>query len=103
MIIKRLGDFLVLEAEEDLLASRVGDLTNVVMDYFKEAKDDYTSIVLDVNKIKFIDSRGISFVVALFKTAKEKGKDFSLDGLSEEMYSLCKMMRLDEHFEIDKR
>jgi len=94
---------IVMCLKEDLVASQVEALAAEANLVLENKAGTLTDVVLDAGDINFIDSRGISFVVALYKTADQAGLGFSLTGLSKEMFDLCALMRLDEVFPISQR
>jgi len=97
------GNEAILVLKEDLVASRVEALAEEARLLLKNGGEELTDIALDASEIEFIDSRGISFVVALYKTASQAGLGFSLRGLSADMYNLCVLMKLDQVFPVSQR
>lgn len=61
---------------------------------------DYSSLVIDLAQTESIDSLGVTFLIGTYKEALAQGKKVKLTGVSEAMFQLFKMMKLDEIFEI---
>lgn len=58
------------------------------------------TLQIDLTNCKSVDSTGITFLVGVYKTMKEKNAQVALTGVSESMLQLLQMMKLDEIFRI---
>ena len=92
-------DRLEIKLVRDVTASWVEDKLDQVRGIMNRNKS-YEEVVVGMEKVEIIDSIGISFIIAIYKTARELGKGFKVIGLNEEVKNLFKMMRLDEVFNV---
>ena len=63
---------------------------------------DQKKIVLNLEKVSYMDSAGIGELVACFKRAKEKGGIVKLLNPSGKVYDLLQLTKLEEVFETYK-
>lgn len=94
------GDSVVLKLQEDLIASNVKQFNLSVMELLEE-DEDYDELVLDLDKIENIDSVGVTFVVSLYKTANNEGRQFRVVNSNDDIIQLFKLMKLDEFFDME--
>ena len=59
-------------------------------------------VCLDFQQVKAVDSVGLGVLVTIQKHAQLQGREFMLQGMSEEIYSLFRRTRLCEAFSIQK-
>ena len=90
---------LILQLETDLTAAKVKDLIFKTQE-FLSSEEEYNCIVLDFSKIQYVDSIGVTFVVQLYKTAKNAGKEFKLTHVGKDIIQLFQLIKLDSLFEI---
>lgn len=57
-------------------------------------------MVLDMGLVGFVDSSGVGALVGLMKSARERGGDLKLTGLSPDLRTILELTRLDRVFEI---
>lgn len=57
------------------------------------------SVLLNLEKVGYMDSAGIGELVACYKRAKEKGGDVKLLNPSGKVYDLLQLTKLEEVFE----
>jgi anti-anti-sigma factor len=79
---------------------------NIALDGVNEAKaflkphienPDITGIVINFEKVNFIDSSGIGLIVSIFKTMQEKNGQFAITNLSqknEEIFSITRLNKI---------
>lgn len=79
---------------------------NIALDGVNEAKSylkphlespDITSLVINFDKVNFIDSSGIGLIVSIFKTMQQKEGQFALTNLSkknEEIFSITRLNKI---------
>ena len=91
---------LELILQYDLVASRISGLVKKTNE-FLETQEEYFIIVLDMSAVKNIDSKGVTFVVGLYKTAENKGLEFKAIGLTEDVFGLFQLMKLNEIFQTE--
>lgn len=91
---------LILIPEGDIVSSRVKELIALAKSHMETA-ENYEKLVLDLSEVKIIDSIGITFVIGLFKNAKNSGKVFKVTSVSTDIQHLFMIMKLDQLFEIE--
>ncbi|MCX7747648.1 MAG: STAS domain-containing protein [Clostridia bacterium] len=96
----------VLENEKIILKMESDLTVNIVRNLVEKAKqyiecDDFELVELDISNVKFVDSIGISFIIGLYKSAKNLNKKFKITGSNEDIYKLFCLMKLDSVFEIE--
>lgn len=96
---------LVTRKNEVTIISLSGSLDVSVQSKFKEElvnasrhKDD--EIILDFEKVSFIDSSCLGVLVSLTKRIREEKGDIKLSQLSSDVRSIFQITRLDNVFEI---
>lgn len=57
---------------------------------------DCAQVLLDLKLVEFIDSSGLGAIISLFKTIKEKNKDFLLITSNEQILKLLEVTKLDQ-------
>jgi anti-sigma B factor antagonist len=91
------GTTLVLTALGNLVANNVDSQRASLKEHLGQAKQ---AVVLDLSSADLVDSLGITLVVGLYKSCKEKGLAFSVAGANVEVLRLFKFFSLNEVFEI---
>jgi len=94
---KQDGKVLVLKIFED-------ELNAAVAERFKEETvlyigQGHTRIVLDMTRVKFMDSSGLGALVFFLKKAKENG-NLGVFGFNKMVYNLLKLTRTYKAFDI---
>jgi anti-anti-sigma factor len=93
------GNEVKLLLDVGLTANHVAELNDHVAHLLPE-DHKYESLVFDLCNTENIDSVGVTFVISLYKMIKGKGKTFKIEGASEDVQSLFKLMKLDQFFEV---
>ena len=87
---------------------------NIALDGVNEAKSylkphldspDIKGLVINFEKVNFIDSSGIGLIVSIFKTMQQKEGKFALTNLSkknEEIFSITRLNKILDIFESEK-
>ena len=91
------GGTLRLKAQDSLSAAHVAAQRAFLKECLGQAGN---AVVLDLSSSELVDSLGITLVVGLYKSCKEKGLAFSVEGANAEVARLFKFFSLDELFEI---
>ena len=63
-------------------------------------KQTDSKVIFDLHNIGFIDSSGIGYIIALFKTAKGVGSTLKLCNLTPEVLEIFKLLHLQVVFDI---
>ena len=83
---------------------------NIALDGVNEAKNylkphldssDVNGLVINFEKVNFIDSSGIGLIVSIFKTMQQKNGKFALTNLSkknEEIFSITRLNKILDIF-----
>lgn len=93
-------DQIIIKLDDDLIASNV-KLFNVELMDLLDDDYDQESLVVDLAGTENIDSVGVTFMVSLYKSAKNNGKRFKVINSSDDIKQLFKLMKLDEFFELE--
>ena len=92
----------------------VGIEGNIALDGVNEAKaflkphmedPNVKSIIINFEKVNFIDSSGIGLIVSVFKTMQQKEGRFAISNLSkknEEIFSITRLNKILEIFPTEK-
>lgn len=59
-------------------------------------------IILDLSGLEFINSSGIGKLLIFYKKARHSGTETEIQGISEELFSLFRAIRLDKLITINK-
>lgn len=82
---------------------------NIALDGVNEAKaylkphienPEIVSIVINFEKVNFIDSSGIGLIVSIFKTMQQKEGKFAISNLSKKNEEIFNITRLNKILEI---
>lgn len=57
------------------------------------------NFILNLQKIKFIDSTGIGVLISALKTARQNNGNFYLSNVNKEVMDLLSLMKLDKVFD----
>ncbi|MZP29961.1 STAS domain-containing protein [Heliobacterium undosum] len=93
------GDRLILLIDTDLTANRVKEIVDEAKRRVAQ-QGEYDKLVIDLTRVQYIDSTGISFIIGLYKSTCGNGKNFRLTGLNEDLLGLFRLMKLDKIFDM---
>jgi anti-sigma B factor antagonist len=62
--------------------------------------EEQTRVVFDMHQLRFVDSSGCGALLHSLRKVREKGGDLTLFGVSAQLLSLFKMIRLDRQLGI---
>lgn len=95
--VRKLGKVAVLDIVGKIT---IGEGDVILRDKVHELLDSgETRIVLNLEKVKYMDSAGIGELVACYKRAKEKSGTVKLLNPSGKVYDLLQLTKLEEVFE----
>ncbi|MGE5417282.1 MAG: STAS domain-containing protein [Acidobacteriota bacterium] len=97
-----LDDKLMLTLQDRLVASRVEQLVEKAHDFLDAIDNGVSTVVLDLKGVSDVDSRGVTFVVGLYKETQRRNKGFKVIGANEDVYWLFNLMKLNEVFDVEK-
>ena len=89
------------EKEGKILISLEGRIDNEGAPIFQENLNGVLEkkgekITLDLSKLEFINSSGIGKLLIFYKKARSTGIEMEIEGISEELFSLFRAIRLDK-------
>lgn len=88
---------LVVQCQEDNLdASNVRDFRDAIQILIK----NQTKVVLDMSKIKFVDSSGLGALISCLRDTNARKGDFRLGAMSRTVLALFELMRMHRVFSI---
>jgi anti-sigma B factor antagonist len=90
------GDVAILAIKGNLMGEP--DTTDVRDKIYSLLQDDVRKIVLDMSKVKWINSSGLGTLIAALTSVKNKGGDMRLAGVSEKVESLFMITQLIKVF-----
>ncbi len=79
------------------------DMVGVLKEHFEKLIDNINeniNIIIDFNKISFIDSSGLGFLVNICKKIREKGNSIILTGLQESVNDIFRLTGVSPYFTI---
>jgi anti-sigma B factor antagonist len=91
------GSTVLLLQEERIDAHNSGELKAFVLDLLEKGE---IKIVVQLEKVRFIDSSGLGALLSGHKNAESKSGQFSLVGLQPQVLSMFELTRLNRVFEI---
>ena len=82
----------VLGIEGELDALSVVELRAIID---RIGKDRPPHVVVDLSRLRLIDSSGVGALVALFKVIRAYGGDMVVDGVRDQPLAILRLLRLD--------
>lgn len=89
------GDITLLEISGEFDATTAPEV-RPQMDAVADEKPK--QVVLDLSKLRLIDSSGVGAIVALFKRVRANGGQFEVRGVTGQPLSIFQVLRLDKVF-----
>ncbi len=90
----------VIVPEGDLVSATAQLLRQKMLTAINE---DPSGLTIDLGNVRILDSVGLGVLVAAHNTLSRSGAALSLVNVSNEIGSLLKAMRLEQHFSISLR
>ncbi|NLU35786.1 MAG: STAS domain-containing protein [Clostridiales bacterium] len=91
------GDTVFIELEGDISFNNVQDIRKTILNNLLETD---RSAVVNLAKVEFMDSSGLSIFITLLKRVKERGGDLILEYPQKIVQRILSLSRLDELMEI---
>lgn len=92
--------YLVLES--DLVASRVEEMRQFLMEQLK-AYPDESAVVLDAQGIEIVDSLGVNLIIGLYKHVTAESKEFKIVNAGEKFIKVASFFRFNSIFPVEGR
>ncbi len=83
--------------EGKITASNADEFRQQLLDLFKEG---HHNLIINLNKVDMIDSKGLSVFIVCHKTLSEQGGALTVVTDNQDFRDLFHVMRLDEHFTV---
>ena len=85
---------------------KVSRINTLIADSLKDELTELVSVpnrtvIFSMHGVKFIDSNGFEAIMTIVKRSRESGSVFKMCDVSEEVYELIKLMKLNVVFEIN--
>lgn len=87
------GEPLVLHGEKCMEGAAMRELEKSYLD--KLEKSPATEVLMDLTGVDYMDSRGLSVAIALFRACQKSGRTFAVKA-NAEVYRLLTVMNLDK-------
>ncbi len=88
-------DFVEVMPEKDLIGSEVDQFKQKIVNTLSNKPE---KLLLNLSKVKVIDSSGIGTLIAAKNSAVGIGCDIVIRGVSADIMKMFKIMRLTDHF-----
>ena len=97
LVVQQVGDVAVAAVSvDDLDAGNAGefkrDMAAVV--------DAHTKVVLDLSRLRFVDSSGLGAFISCLRKLNAKGGDLKLCGMSKQVRAVFELVRMHRVFDI---
>ncbi len=90
-----MGSEIVLTAGGDLISSEVESFKDEILENLAQKPQ---RLILDMGKVKVIDSSGIGMLIAAKNSASKYKCELVLKDMNADIIKMFKIMRLTEHF-----
>jgi anti-anti-sigma factor len=97
---KRAGDILILSVIGNIVLEDTTKLKEFVEAFIEDAA--INGIIINCEKVNFIDSSGLGLIVSIYKTLKKMEKKFALTSLSDRTMEIFILTKLDNILTITK-
>jgi len=88
------GDITIIFAEGNLVLERTSDVYAFIEPIIEDPACQ--GIVLDCERVHYIDSSGLGIIVSIYKTLKAHNKKFAISRINESINDLLTLTKLDE-------
>ena len=65
-----------------------------------DSRGVYREVVVDMGRVNYIDSTGITFLIGLYRHLNRQGKGFRITGAKKEIQDLFQIVNLTELFQV---
>lgn len=100
MLSKQNNKSITLCFMEEPTANCLNDLLQQSYDVLDQY-DVYEEVVIDMQKVNYIDSTGITFLIGLYKNLVRKNKKMRVTGARKEIRELFNIVNLTELFQVE--
>jgi anti-sigma B factor antagonist len=97
LVVRQMGDVAVATMPvEELDASNVGEFKRDV----GPVLDAHSKLVLDLSRLRFVDSSGLGAFISCLRKLNAKGGDLKLCGMSKQVRAVFELVRMHRVFDI---
>jgi anti-sigma B factor antagonist len=89
---------MLLYLDDDLIANKVKELIPTTKQLLT-SETNFDEVILNLEKVKIVDSIGISFVIGLYKTTLSMKIKFRIAGINNDIKDIFELMKLNNLFE----
>lgn len=90
------GDFVIVTFTGEIDLEHSPAAREVLLDGLKKGR----TMIVDLGGVNVIDSSGVASLLEAFQAARNKGKDFCIAAVTEPVFRVFKLARLETVFEI---
>ncbi len=92
--VKNEGGFIILAIDGNIVLEDTSILKEKVEEYIED--EGIKGIVLNCQKVKFIDSSGLGLIVSIYKTLIKRERKFALSCLDSKTMEIFALTKLDK-------
>ena len=89
---------LIVVEKNKLLGAENGELQSLVQESIEKGSKN---IVIDLSKVEYIASWGVGILVYAYTTCNNKGIQFNLKGINENVMNILDQLKLNKLFNIN--
>ena len=89
----RIDNYLVISVDGNIVLEDTTKLKGFVEQYIEDAS--LKGIIINCEKVNFIDSSGLGLIVSIYKTLKKMEKKFAISSLSDRTMEIFTLTKLD--------
>lgn len=93
------GTQVIVKLENDLVGNAADDLKADIQALINES---YIHITVDLSRVDMVDTMGISVLCAAHNSLSQNAGKLKVINVSESIFEAFHMMRLDQHFTVEK-
>ena len=82
---------------KDIVASMAEDFRKKLLNLVKQGIQDLT---VDLSGVEMVDSVGLGVLIATYNSLEDVGGSLKVKNVSADIFNIIKIMRLDQHFEV---
>lgn len=100
MLSHQKNDTITLTFMEEPTSNSLNDLLQYSYELLDQ-HENYNQVVIDMGKVKYIDSAGITFFIGLYKNLVRNQKSMRIVGAKKEIRDLFAIVNLTELFQVE--
>ena len=97
LTVEKVGDVAVVAVPvQELDAGNAGEFKRDIA----QALEDNTNLVIDLSRLRFVDSSGLGAFISCLRKVNAKGGDLKLCGMSRDVRAVFELVRMHRVFDI---